>query len=195
MGGFGSGRQSGGGQTTMEETRRIDVKLLKQWGYLRPGRIGRLSWNVGGEPNGYIHFQTFADHMRFKYKVREYGGEWESIEQNVWFERTSCNYGGHRTWFRCPGCNRRVGVLSGNGRLFLCRHCYDLPYGSQQETRIDRMIRARSKLESVIFDEESYRKAKGMHWATYNKLFERWANLESRVDTLISSKLTKYQRY
>ena len=73
MGGFGSGRQSGGGQTTMEETRRIDVRFLNKQGYLNPGCFGQLSWNVGGEPSGYIQFETFSDFMRLKFKVREYG--------------------------------------------------------------------------------------------------------------------------
>jgi hypothetical protein len=54
-----------------------------------------------------------------------------------------CNFGGEWPWFGSPGirCGRRVAVLYGPGKYFLCRHCYDLRYKSQREDKNDRALR------------------------------------------------------
>lgn len=44
--------------------------------------------------------------------------------------------GGKRTWFSCPTCRRRVGVLyHANGLPFRCRTCCKLAYPSQYRSR------------------------------------------------------------
>src|ERR1039457_579442 len=64
-----------------------------------------------------------------------YENSWTDLEYAVRIERTSCNYGGTRTWFLCPttGCGRRVAILYLGGAIFACRHCYRLAYKSQRE--------------------------------------------------------------
>jgi len=56
---------------------------------------------------------------------------------------TACNFGGERPWFICPGAGwgRRVAVLYGPGRTFLCRHCYDLVSKRQRENEMHRALR------------------------------------------------------
>ena len=190
MGGVGSGRgYRSRNQTTIEETKRIDVRYLKKRGFLKPGISGSLAWNVRGEPSGNIRFSTEEHQLNLSYRCREYGDDWKPVKQTIRLARTDCNYGGYRTWLCCPRCNTRVGILCCNGKLFLCRHCYELPYGSQMETRIDRMIRAKQKLESRIFIPDTYQKAKGMHQSTYKELFSQWITLESQIDEAIFSRL------
>ena len=59
---------------------------------------------------------------------------------------TPCNYGGYRPWFRCPGafndvlCDRRVARLYARSHYFLCRHCYQLAYSSQNVSVGDRPL-------------------------------------------------------
>ena len=139
MGGYGSGRRSswGGGRTTTESQRRIDIRWMKRQGYLRAGTMGNLIWSNRGEQTGLITYSMVEEGMVLNYRYRINGGEWQPVEQSIIFDRTPCNYGGHRTWFRCPRCGKRVALLYGAGKLFLCRHCYDLAYGSQQETMSD----------------------------------------------------------
>ena len=44
-----------------------------------------------------------------------------------------CNYGGHREWFECGGCQGRVGILYHTKDWeFRCRHCLNLNYSSQK---------------------------------------------------------------
>jgi len=190
MGGIGSGRSyRSRNQITIEETKRIDVKHLKKMGFLKPGISGSLSWNVGGEPSGDIRFSTEEYQLNLSYRWREYGDDWEPVKQTIRLARTDCNYGGYRTWLHCPRCNTRVGILCCNDKLFLCRHCYQLPYGSQMETKIDRMIRAKQKLEKRIFQPDTHQKIKGMHRATFKRFFNHWIAMENYIDAAIYSRL------
>lgn len=63
--------------------------------------------------------------------------------QTVKLVQTSCNYGGHRVWFTCPNCQKRVGVFYKKpfSDLFLCRFCQDLVY---ELTRYRRSMREQS---------------------------------------------------
>ena len=76
------------------------------------------------------------------------GREWEDVQGPVYLTWTACNFGGERPWFVCPGaeCGRRVAVLYGPERYFLCRHCYDLVYESQRDNA---MYRALHKAQSI----------------------------------------------
>ena len=62
--------------------------------------------------------------------------EWrgEQVAQEVHFDWTKCNYGGHRPWLICIDCGRRVGVIYLRVKKFACRHCHDLTYRSCQES-------------------------------------------------------------
>jgi hypothetical protein len=63
-------------------------------------------------------------------------------------EWTACNFGGERPWFLCPGigCVRRVTILYGPVKYFLCRYCYDLRYESQCKDKKDRALKRAQKI-------------------------------------------------
>ncbi|MEH6814780.1 MAG: hypothetical protein V7677_19775, partial [Motiliproteus sp.] len=179
MGGMGSGNgYRWNTKTTLEQTRRIDIRFMKKQGLLVADRGGSLSWSCNGEPDGNINYRCYENSLELNFKSRSPGEEWESVKQTILFDRTPCNYGGERLWFRCPHCDRRVGILSGHGSLFLCRHCYQLPYGSQNEGRIGRLISQKHKLGERIFEHydhgDGWGKKKGMHWKTFNRLHARY---------------------
>ena len=170
MGGRGSGQYyRGSTSTTCEEIRRIDIRYLRQNGLLQPNRAGSLSWNVGGEPSGNINYTMYENTMVLNFRCQQYGDdEWESVQQTIWFESTPCHYGGSRKWFICPRCDARVAVLYGADKLFLCRHCYQLPYASQGEDYLSRMSRKFDKISDKLEADEYVNdgelwKPKGMH--------------------------------
>ena len=179
-------------KTTTESQHRIDIRWLKKQGYLRPGTMGSLSWSCGSEQTGSIRYRMEADRMILNYRHRPHGGEWEPVEQTISFDRTPCNYGGHRTWFLCPRCWKWVAVLYGAGKHFFCRHCYDLAYGSQQESPPFRLLRKAQKIRARLGGSESTYdflpdKPKGMHWRTYKCLC---ANAE-RADCLCNNAIKR----
>ena len=177
MGGQGSGPGSRwNSKKTTESQDRIDIRLLKKWGHLNGSTyFGSWSWSCGGNPTGSINYRVDSERIVLSYRHRVSGGEWESVEQTIRFDRTPCRYGGHRYWFFCPRCSRRVAVLYGAGKYFLCRHCYDLTYSSQQENLSDRLMRKSRKIRKQLGGGNSLLdpfpfKPKNMHWKTYYRL-------------------------
>ncbi len=86
---------------------------------------------------------------------------------------------------RCSACGSRDCSIRIVFTGFLCRHCYDLPYGSQNETYMDRMMRKARKVRQHLGASESlmepvWERPKGMHWKTFERLVrEREANQAS----------------
>lgn len=186
MGGHGSGNwYRWNTATTLEETKRIDIRYMRKQGFLAQGMSGSLRWHVGDKPSGDIRFTTTQDYLQINYRYREHGGEWHPIEQRINFDRTPCNYGGERMWFLCPRCNHRVGVLSGHGALFLCRKCHQLPYASENEGRNNKLFSRKHKLGKRIFEHyecgQGYGKKKGMHWKTFERLQGRYEQNEASI--------------
>lgn len=149
MGGYGSGRKYDRKSTT-ESQHRIDIRWLKKQGYLRPGTTGTLSWTQGDKQTGSINYRMEEDRMILIYRYRPRNGDWESVEQVILFDYTTCNYGGHRAWFLCPQCSKRVELLYNAGNYFFCRHCYNLTYASQQETEDGRYLRKAHRIRERL---------------------------------------------
>ncbi len=178
MGGSGTGNwYRWDSKTTTESQKRIDIRWLRKQGYLRFGTMGSLSWSCGDDQTGSIGYCMESGRMKLNYSHKLNDGEWEPVEINIQFSETQCNYGGTRKWFICPNmnCNKRVAVLYGVGKYFLCRHCYGLVYSSQQESKSDRLMRKARKIrkrlgasnnlmESILF------KPKNMHQKTFDRL-------------------------
>lgn len=151
MGGFGSGSSHRwNSKTTTESQHRIDVRVLKGWGHLKCGSmsIGTWSWSRYGEKTGSIGYRVDSECMILNYRHRHRGGEWEEVNQHIYFDRTPCNYGGYRFWFLCPHCFRRVAVLYGARKYFLCRHCYGLTYSSQQKSLSGRLMQKATRIRT-----------------------------------------------
>lgn len=184
MGGVGSGSwYRYDKKTTLEEVKRVDVRHLKKIGVIGKSRAGKLSWSVNGRPSGAISYEATPEYIDLSFNYRRGPSEdWQPVEQRVYYARTECNYGGIRYWLLCPHCKKRVGILCAADKLFLCRHCYQIPYESQQQGRFDRVITQKHKLGHFIFDDyqggRGWKKKKGMHWKTFEKLHARYRRLE-----------------
>ncbi|AUM12474.1 hypothetical protein Kalk_08595 [Ketobacter alkanivorans] len=182
MGGIGSGRQAHRNTATAEEFKRIDIRYLKRIGILGKYRSGTLSWTCNGQQSGFINYASSPQTLTLEFRFRRYGEDWQPVTQHIQFVDSLCNYGGSRKWLECPKCERRCGVLYAGGPRFLCRTCYQIPYTSQTKGPIDRMIHRMHNLEARIFDETGYRKRKGMHWRTFERLLQQRDKLSSRID-------------
>lgn len=174
MGGFGSGRKWG--KTCTEDMRGLDVRRMQRDGRLVPGASFNWRWSIRGEVIASIGVAVEADRVVLSYRQRDQGGEWKDVRYPVLIDRTPCNLGGSRLWWRCPatGCGRRVALLFG-GSVFACRHCHQLAYRSQRETADDRAGRRAGKIrdrlgwQAGILNGEGG-KPKWMHWRTFFKL-------------------------
>ena len=166
------GRGRTGWRPVGERMLRLDVRQLHQRDCLRPGLGFLWSWSWNGKPWASISITTSIDSIRLMYGTKD----GEQVEEFVDLDRTPCNYGGTRTWFLCPRCGRRVGVLFA-GRRFWCRRCHGIAYAVENEDKLSRVLRRSNKLRErvqaragtaypVIF------KPKGMHQRTFDRI--RW---------------------
>ncbi len=177
---------------TMEQ-KRIDIRWMKQQGYLQPDYIGTLSWSSGGKPSGSIGFKIEKDTMVLKYKHRSRSEDWEEVEQRITLDKTPCYFGGYRQWFICPRCHKRIAILYGAGKYFFCRHCHNLTYQSCNEPDYQRMLNKAYKLKEKLGGEGYLnslipRKPKGMHQKTYDKIFSEIIRLEGDGETMAFKK-------
>ena len=185
MGGEGSGNwYRFDKKTTIAECHSVDVRYLHREGLLKPGRWFSLRWSRAdretGSIRGVVEGAERPEQMILLYRYRGgLGGEWEDVQERVSLDWTACNFGGERPWFMCPGtgCGRRVAILYGPGKYFLCRHCYDLVYESQRENEMHRALRRAQTIRERLRGSANMTKPfpdkpKGMHHETYWRLRE-----------------------
>jgi hypothetical protein len=171
-------------KTTTGECHSVDVRYLHREGLLKLGRWFSLRWSRAGRETGSIRGAVIGsekpERVILSYRHRSgLGGEWVDIQEPVRLTWTACNFGGERPWFICPGagCGRRVAVLYGPGRYFLCRHCYDLVYDSQLENAMYRALHKAQSIRERLGGSANMTKPfperpKGMHHETYWRLRE-----------------------
>ena len=94
------------------------------------------------------------------------------LVHRVTLTHTRCYFGGLRVWFICPKCEHRIGVVY-LGQIAACRKCLELRYPSQSESKLTRSFRKRQQVDNELalrLKNRAYRRPKGMHWRTYEKL-------------------------
>lgn len=170
MGGRGSGRQATYyGKATASNSLPLDIRRLQRDGLLRPGMESGWQWSTNGRVRSAIAIRAEDWCIELTYTHTSPGCEAELIRQSVKLEATPCTLGGHRPWFSCPLCTRRVAVIYGAGRLFACRLCKRLAYSSQGEAAGDRAMRRADRIRKVLGWRPGIAhghgvKPKGMHW-------------------------------
>src|SRR5215213_1028118 len=185
MGGVGSGNwYRFDKKTTTDECHSVDVRYLHREGLLKSGHWFSLRWSRAGRETGSIGGTVVGnekpEQVILTYRHRSGPGrEWEEVQERVHLSWTACNFGGERPWFVCPGagCGRRVAVLYGPGRYFLCCHCYDLRYESLREDKIHCALRPAQTIRERLGGSANMTKPfperpKGMHFETYWQLRE-----------------------
>jgi hypothetical protein len=199
MGGVGSGYwYRFDKKTTTDECHSVDVRYLHREGLLKPGHWFSLRWlraeRETGSIRGVVSRDSQPEQITLLYRHRSVpGGEWEDVREPVALTWTACNFGGERPWFVCPGagCGRRVALLYGPGRYFLCRYCYELVYESQSEHKMHRALRRAQRIRerlggSANMTKPFPEKPKGMHWRTYERLW--WEHHEAEMKQLAGMK-------
>ena len=191
MGGMGSGswyRYSSKRTTT--DMWALDIRRLHKEKLLKPGMGLTWQWTRNDEPASTICIHVHEHHVTLKYRTRPRGGEWEDKEYPVGLEWTACHYGGHRPWFLCPCCRRRVAILFG-GSIYACRHCHNLAYDSQREMVHTRLQSRAHKLRARLGGDCWWRKPKGMHQRTYKKLLAEYQHYEEAADVAFYGRAKK----
>ncbi len=152
MGGIGSGRHyRWDTKGTTEDHRTIDVRRWHREKLLTSNPSFVWKWTRNGETISFIQVKTEMHQLIFTYLHRSSNDDWVNISYPIHLSWTSCNYGNKRPWFLCPAqnCGRRVAILY-SGKIFACRHCYQLAYPSQRETLPFRASRQADKIREKL---------------------------------------------
>lgn len=183
---YGAGRPAH--HVKAEHCRRIEAARWAKEGMLRAGAGGSWCWRDAdtGELTAQIGYSGLGDAVRLNFSVNNH-----PVSQHILVLRTACNYGGTRAWFGCPRCSRRVGVLFLRGTAgFVCRHCGRVAYRSQSEDAMGRAWLKQHKAERQLDD--GWRRPKGMHQKTYDKLIACIFDCEERRDNALAAFMVKH---
>ena len=174
---YGAGRPGWHGK--VEHCRSIDIRRFQREDMLKPGSWA-WQWrdSESQEVVASIGIIGSVNHMTL-----DYSANGVAIREHINITRTACKLGGNRAWFQRPRCQSRVAKLHLRGGRFACRPCQRLAYSSQSEDICGRSWRKQSKLEARLGP--NWRKPKGMHHATRERLMERiWQCEEIRENAL-----------
>ena len=126
-------------KTIAKDLFKVDVFWLKEHGYFIGLRGGVLEWELS-RVRIYVCTLIYATpFIRFEYVHTDECGKIEKFAYKVMLEKTKCNLGGERFWFKCP-CGKRVSALYLKNKRFACRHCHKLSYSSKNENRRHRIF-------------------------------------------------------
>lgn len=167
---YGAGRPAY--RRTAEIYRKLDIRRISRTGCIKPDNRFGWQWrNDEGDEVASVscYVNQDADGLKVSSSWSSYNQpERQSVNIHVWLDSTPCNYGGVRWWFRCPCCSRRAAVLYIMGGVLRCRKCGNVSYPSQRSDAMDRAWIKQHKIEAKLID--GWRKPKGMHWKTYERL-------------------------
>jgi hypothetical protein len=170
-------------RTYTEESLGMSVSFFKERGFFNDTTgTGRINWSRDGEKIAEIGYSVLPDRIMLDYRVNG-----EPVQESIHLEHTPCHYGGSRTWFQCPNCGKRSGVLYLAGKYFVCRKCGGIHYASQSESETDRAIRKARKYRKQLqadadIDAPIMRKPKGMHWKTFERLVKQSQKAADRAN-------------
>jgi hypothetical protein len=172
-----------------ENCRQIDVRRWQREGVLQAGSNGAWQWSdaATGAHRASISYRTEGRQVILRYLI-----DGERRDQTVRLSASACNYGGGRPWFICPVRGERVAVLYLRAGRFACRHCQRLKYASQSDDDCARTWRAQAKAERLL--EADWRRPKGMHGATHERLLARIFGCIERRERALSLSLESLMR-
>lgn len=171
-----------------EHCRRIEAGRWAKEGLFSSGRSGTWSWwdADSGERTAQIGYRGLGGGVSLNFAVNDH-----PVTQFITELRTACNYGGARSWFACPRCQRRVGVLFLRGAAgFICRHCGRVAYSSQSADDIGRSWLKQHKAEQRLLG--GWKRPKGMHRATRDRLVAIILECEERRDDALAAFMNKH---
>ncbi len=137
------------GRNLAEQSNALSIFWLKKEGILDcEYKSGVVTWTFGFSENkssiGYtlVKNSDNGNYIQLNYtQTDRWSGEKTNLDYRIELTTTPCYFGGKRYWFVCPlskngkYCGRRVGVIYNIGKYYGCRHCGNVAYSAQAESK------------------------------------------------------------
>lgn len=138
-----------------------------------------------------ITVEAYSSHLKITYRKRK------EYSYTIPVERISCNYGGFRSYFRCPLCEKRMRILYfAEQSIFLCRMCLNLSYNSQRLRTSRRYGHISDQIKAFVREKggdlDQYKKPPRMHNTSYDKLRQKQCYYESKFHQALNNELRKW---
>ena len=116
MGGIGSGRRFQNRRgPNLEEVPQLDVRVLKRNGLFDlSASNGSIKWTNLGLSECAVEYAYKDSTLCISYAVKTPQKASEAVSEHIFIDRTTCNYGGTRTWelgSHAQTCNARKSNL------------------------------------------------------------------------------------
>ena len=177
--------------------------LVTEYNALRIGHLIRQGCFPERNIKGVMRFadgqtvgiEVYGDYVLFRYQV-----DGDMRVAQVRTVTTATNFNGHRRWFACPQCDRRVGVVYFAWGGLRCRTCLHLVYPSTRERDFGRAVDKRDRLYRRLgaHPRDGTRhigKPKGMHWKTFRRKLQEIAEAEDAVSRALIPQITMLRRH
>jgi len=201
MGGNGSGQwYRWDKKTTLEVCRCLDINRMVKLGSIQPDTMRSGSWvwtnaQTGEQTSslGYTSSTSNPDNMflQLRYVTSH---DKNAYDYKIKIERTPLHFGGYRYWFICPYTRKRVAKLYKpyGAEKYASRHAFSLSYASQSEAAHDRALRKKWKLVNKLGGDQYHPiRPKGMHHKTYERLLDKFWQIEEECDAHLAGMLMK----
>jgi hypothetical protein len=187
MGGFSSGRYRTRNRGTVDAAIRLDLRVMRRLGFLRPGAITtghlRWSWTATGEEKGSVSVTVNLSDPAAGFVVVRFRLDGDPRVQEIRLVGKPMRYGGRRYYFECPRHFRRCEVLPLVGGVFASRQAHRLAYTSQSLDRLSRLRERSSKLEKRLWPENGKRRPRGQ---SRQGLLDAWERADSAFENLFA---------
>ncbi len=134
-----------GSRPLVEDVPEFSVLKCVRNGALRKGDQSTVAWQFRDEQIGHGEIRSHGNSITLDYRMRSGDDELHREKVEIGLDFTSVHFGGERSWFLCPSCDRRCLSLYWLGQ-FECRKCHDLVY---QTARVDSLQRLEVRLDKV----------------------------------------------
>lgn len=170
---------------------RLDMKSIKP--YLgNIGGSGTISWSNGSA----LGLEVKDGALELSYCQ-----DGQNIQNTLYIQRTPCNYGGQRPWFRC-GCGKRVTSLYQYRGYWICRKCTGAVYQSKSRNPVERGTITIQRLQKKLDPSGGYEiyqlpdKPPRMHWRTYDRIADQIEATTEKRDAACDLRIGKFlQRF
>ena len=138
MGGYGSGRKKTKERDLIENCDSLDISFISRYGFTIYPVLAEIE-NIDGKEFLWIDYRKYF-----------YGLRYDLVEY-IEIEKSIPNFGGERSWLKCPDCHRSVQKIYRPPMkiYFRCRTCHDLMYQSQESDVLDGFRKKMAKMHGM----------------------------------------------
>ena len=205
MGGFGSGRSSGGATAEATASYILSISSLRPLIGKKPHFTCTTAFDQARFPIA-IRLDTLNPSNAFVELVHLTRDERQGdrvVHDRIRLVWTVPTYGGRRWWFLCPRTGRRTTklFLPNGGWHFWSRRAYGLGYACQRDDRLSRLQRRAAKLNRQLGGEgwgswdTPPTKPKWVRWRTYERKYERWERAVERANEEFTVRAARFLRW